>query len=72
MSVMELIGGFDNCWCKGDALNYGSKGFVTIFEDAANLDLTARASWGGSLALSLIVIVAYMLFTATCLATKVD
>lgn len=54
-SLMEFTGGFDNCWCKGDYIGLGMKGFVVLFKTEADLRDAARRPWSGGLAMTLIV-----------------
>lgn len=62
-SLMEICGGFDNCWCNGIFLGMGDKGYVILFKSAAELAASAKLPWGGGLAMTLIVCsVVYLFF----------
>ena len=54
-SLLEITGAYDNCWCNGVYLRRHGKGFVTLFKNASQLERAAKLSWGGGLALTLII-----------------
>jgi hypothetical protein len=62
-SLMEFTGGFDNCWCKGNYVGMGDKGWIVLFKGATDLAAAARLPWGGGLALTLFVcFISYIFF----------
>ena len=44
-SLLQYVGGFDNCWCKSNAPGLGWSGFVVLFLGAPDLALTAQLPW---------------------------
>ena len=54
-SLMEFAGGYDNCWCMGNALGMGSNGWVVLFKDASDLATSATLPWSFGLVLTLAV-----------------
>lgn len=54
-SLMELIGAYDNCWCKADVLGKGMKGWVVLFKEAEDLAVTAWVPWAGGLSMAISV-----------------
>ena len=72
-SLLQFTGGFDNCWCKGDYLGMGEKGWIVLFKGANDLAATARLPWGGGLALTLgVCFVSYTFFFFGSLKTNDD
>jgi hypothetical protein len=63
-SLLEFIGGFDNCWCNGNVLGLGDKGWVVLFKGDADLAAAARLPLGGGLAMTFIVCTASYIFFA--------
>ena len=53
--LFEFTGGFDNCWCKVDAIGLGEKGWVVLFRTAIDLKQAASVPWGVGIALSVVV-----------------
>ncbi|KAK5117926.1 hypothetical protein LTR85_008700 [Meristemomyces frigidus] len=52
-SLLEFIGGFDNCWCEGNAGRMGRDPWIVLFKDAQDLKLAASPAWGGGLFMTL-------------------
>ena len=63
-SLFEFTGGFDNCWCKGDYIGLGSKGWIVLSKHSKDLAMAATLPWGGGLAMTLIVCAASSIFFA--------
>ncbi|KAK5109262.1 hypothetical protein LTR85_003445 [Meristemomyces frigidus] len=43
--LLELIGAYDNCWCRGNAGRLGREGWVVLFKDAQDLKLFTSPPW---------------------------
>ncbi|KAK3109815.1 hypothetical protein LTR53_016525, partial [Teratosphaeriaceae sp. CCFEE 6253] len=72
-SVLEFIGLFNSCWCQGNAVGMGSRGWVVLFKDAQDLAVYAASSWGGGLAMTLIVcLVSFTFFALGSMETDDD
>ena len=54
-SLLESVGGYDNCWCEGDGLRVGREGWIVLFKNAQDLKLAASPSWGGGLFMTFMV-----------------
>lgn len=52
-SLLEIIGGFDNCWCEGNAGRMGKDPWIVLFKDDLDLKLAASPAWGGGLFMTL-------------------
>ena len=61
-SLMEFTGAYDTCWCKGNFVGLGHRGWVVIFKDAADLATAAQVPWSSGLALTLIVCLGVSIF----------
>lgn len=47
-TLLEYIGAYDNCWCKGDVLGLGkSDGWVVLFKTTKDLAEAAQPYWDG-------------------------
>lgn len=55
ISLFEFTGGFDNCWCKSDALSLGQTGWIVLFKLAPDLKQAASVPWGTGIALSVFI-----------------
>lgn len=64
-SLLEFVGGFDNCWCEGDGGRTENGGWVLLFKDAQDLKLAAQPSWGGGLFMTLLVCTVSIVFFVT-------
>ena len=53
ISLFELTGGYDNCWCKLDELGLGKAGWVTLFKTTSDLKQAASLPWAMGIALSI-------------------
>ncbi|KAH8649125.1 hypothetical protein BX600DRAFT_554690 [Xylariales sp. PMI_506] len=58
ISLWELIGFFNNCWCDSVTLTRGSGGFVILFKGAQEMARAASAPWAGGIFLSVFVVAA--------------
>jgi len=66
-SLLEFIGVYDNCFCMGDAIGLGDKGWVLLFKNGPSLVGEARGPWIGGLTLTLVVCAAvYTCFVLGC------
>ena len=66
-SLLEFIGVYDNCFCMGDALGLGDRGWVLLFKNGSALVGKARGPWIGGLTLTLVVcVVSYTCFVVGC------
>ena len=59
---MEFTGAYDNCWCRGEFVELGRRGWVVIFKDAADLAAAAQVPWSSGLALTLMVCLGVSVF----------
>ncbi|OQO12049.1 hypothetical protein B0A48_02688 [Cryoendolithus antarcticus] len=57
-SLMEVTGGYNNCWCQGIAFGMGRRGWVVLFESSADLAAAAWLPWVGGLVMTIVVCVA--------------
>ncbi|OQO04999.1 hypothetical protein B0A48_08018 [Cryoendolithus antarcticus] len=57
-SLMEFTGGYNNCWCEGNAFGMGSKGWVVLFKNSSDLAAAASLPWVGGLVMTIVVCVA--------------
>ena len=44
-SLIEFVGGFNNCWCMANTPGLGASGFVVIFKGASDLARDAQLPW---------------------------
>ena len=44
-SLMEYVGGFDNCWCRTNTPGLGTGGTVVLFKSAHDLAQAAQLPW---------------------------
>ncbi|KAI0129846.1 hypothetical protein BJ170DRAFT_289950 [Xylariales sp. AK1849] len=58
ISLWELIGFFNNCWCDGVSLSKGDKGFIILFKDGKEMAQSAQPAWAGGVFLSVFVVAA--------------
>ena len=72
-SLFEYIGGFDNCWCKGDVLGLGDRGWVVLYKTAGELAQAAQTPWATGVATSILVCVfSFSFFWLGCRRTGED
>ncbi|KAK5163217.1 uncharacterized protein LTR77_010803 [Saxophila tyrrhenica] len=72
-SLMEFVGGFNNCWCMGNWIGMGNEGWIVLFKGADALSAAASLPWGGGLALALLVcFLSYTFFFFGSLKTDDD
>ncbi|KAK5151862.1 hypothetical protein LTS14_008996 [Recurvomyces mirabilis] len=72
-SLFEFIGLYDNCWCQGNAIGLGNKGWVVLFKGTPALAASAASSWGGGLTMTLVdCIASYTFFALGSMKTDDD
>ena len=54
-SLMEMVGGYDNCWCVADVLGLKEKAWVVLFKTADDLAAASKLPLGMGVATSIIV-----------------
>ena len=64
-SLLQFVGGYENCWCQGNAVRLGAKGWIVLFKNAQDLNLAASPSWGGGLFMTLLVCAVSIVFFVT-------
>jgi hypothetical protein len=58
ISLWELIGFFNNCWCDGVVLGKGDAGFVILFKTQQDMATNADRAWAGGVFVSVFVMAA--------------
>lgn len=72
-SIFEYVGFYENCWCSGDAISHGSKGWIVLFKDAKDLSDAASKYWVGGVMLSFSVcFLSFLFFYFACRTTDDD
>ncbi|KAI7372171.1 hypothetical protein KC354_g31 [Hortaea werneckii] len=62
-SLFEMTGAYSNCWCLGNYIGLGNRGWVLLFKSAPDLKVLAQPIWGGGIALTLgVCIGSYLIF----------
>lgn len=62
-SLFEMTGAYSNCWCLGNYMGLGDRGWVLLFKSAPDLKVLAQPIWGGGIALTLgVCIGSYLIF----------
>ncbi|RMX95866.1 hypothetical protein D0868_11497 [Hortaea werneckii] len=62
-SLFEMTGAYSNCWCLGNYIGLGDRGWVLLFRSAPDLKVLAQPIWGGGIALTLgVCIGSYLIF----------
>jgi hypothetical protein len=55
ISLLEIVGVFDNCWCNANHISLGDRGWVLLFKGAPELKAEAEGVWKGGVALSVTI-----------------
>lgn len=61
-SIFEYVGFYENCWCVGDAVSLGSKGWIVLFKNANDMSDAASRYWVGGVIMSFAVCFLSLLF----------
>ncbi|OLN87661.1 hypothetical protein CCHL11_05621 [Colletotrichum chlorophyti] len=56
ISLWELVGFFDSCYCSGTELSKKDKGWILMFVGATVLKEDAQAAWGTGVAMGFVII----------------
>jgi len=54
-SLFEIIGVYDNCWCKSNYFSLKEAGWVVLFKSPQQLQQSAGLVWGGGISMSIII-----------------
>lgn len=69
-SIFEYVGFYENCWCSGDAVSLGDKGWIVLFKNAKDLSDAASKYWVGGVVLSFAVcFLSFLFFYFGCRTT---
>lgn len=55
ISLLEFLGGYENCWCKSVAAGLGSNGWIVLFKTPKDLEQAARIPWAMGVVFSILV-----------------
>lgn len=55
ISLLEFLGGYENCWCKSVAARLGSDGWIVLFKTPKDLEQAARIPWAMGVVFSILV-----------------
>lgn len=55
ISLLEFVGGYENCWCKTDSPGLGEAGWVLLFKSSKDLEQAARLPWAMGVTFSILV-----------------
>jgi hypothetical protein len=58
ISLWEVIGFYNNCWCDSVSLSRGAEGFVILFKPPQEMADQATPAWAGGVFLSIFVVAA--------------
>ena len=61
-SLLEMIGGYNNCWCQGVVLSWGADAWVVIFRTSDQLAQIIQVPLGGGFAMSILVCTIALVF----------
>ena len=55
ISLLEVTGGFDNCWCRSNQISLGEAGWIILFRTTEELARTERTPVAVGVAMSVVV-----------------